>query len=110
MVLHGSGGVRFVSLHIKVAGSRQAKQDHLFFTGLLAPEGFVNGHPDCVGGFWRRQNGLKLGKLHRSGKHIGLRYRNCLQVPVVAQLGDNGAHAVIAQAAGVVGGGEESVA
>ena len=63
-----------------------------------------------MAGLRRRKNGLHLGKLNRCVEYIGLLDRNRLHITVVVQLGEDRAHAVVAQAACVVGRGHEAVA
>ena len=61
-------------------------------------------------GLGRGQDGLDLGELHRRVEHIGLLGRDRLHIAVVVQLGQDRAHAVVAQAARVVGRRHKAVA
>ena len=110
VVAHGAIVIRLVCCHIKVAGTGQTEQDGLSFAGLLALERFVDCGADGVAGLRRRKNGLHLGELNCRIEYIGLLDRNRLHITVVVQLGEDRTHAVVAQAACVVGRGHEAVA
>ena len=110
VVAHGAIVIRLVCCHIKVAGTGQTEQDGLSFAGLLALERFVDCGADGVAGLRRRKNSLHLGELNCRIEYIGLLDRNRLHLAVVVQLGEDRAHAVVAQAACVVGRGHEAVA
>ena len=58
----------------------------------------------------RGQDALTAGEQLRRLEHGGLLHAARLQIAVVVQLADDAAHTVVAQAAGVVGGGDEAVA
>ena len=57
-----------------------------------------------------RQDGLEAGKVFGRLEDVGLLHGDGLHVTIVLEFGDDGAHAVVAQAAGVVGGGQKAAA
>ena len=99
-----------VGLHVEVAGAGEAEQDGLGLPRLGAAARLLHGLVDGVRALGRGQDGLQARELHGGGEHVGLPYGHGLQVAVVLQLRHDGAHAVVAQAAGVVGAGLEAVA
>ena len=110
MVFQRAVGKGIVGHHVKVAGAGQAKEDGLLLAGLLALKCLVDGNLDGMGALGCGQDGLELGKLHAGLKDLGLLDGDGACVAVVHEFGDDGAHAVVAQAACVVGGGQETVA
>ena len=99
-----------VGVHVEVAGAGQAEEDGLLLAGFAAPDGLVHGDLDGVAAFRRGQDALDaregLGGLEHVRLHDGAR----LDQSLIVQLGQNAAHAVIAQAAGVVRRGNEAAA
>ena len=63
-----------------------------------------------MAGLRRRQDALRAGKDRRRLKHLGLGEGTRLHIAVVVELGENRAHAVVAQAARVARGGDEAAA
>ena len=96
-----------VSHHIKVAGTGQAEDDGLLLAVLLALERLVDGDADGVAGLRRGEDALDAGEHLGRLKDLGLLDGDRLHIAVMIQLRQDGAHAVIAQAAGGVGGGDE---
>ena len=96
--------------HIEVAGAGEAKDNGLLFAGLLALHSLVDGYPDGVTGLRRRKDALHPGELLRRLKDLCLLYRTGLHQPLMVQLGEHGAHAVVPKTSGVVGGGNEVAA
>ena len=109
-VAHPAREVALVGGHVKVTGAGQAKEDGLGLAGLLAFQGFVHGPADGVRRLRGGQDRLVLGKKDCRLEHLGLFIGHRLQIAVMVQLGEDGAHAVVAQAAGVVGRGDEPAA
>ena len=96
--------------HVEVAGAGETEDNGLCLAGLLALHGLVDGYPDGVAGLGSREDALDPGKLLGGFKHLGLLHGHGLHVAVVVQLGEDAAHAVIPQTAGVVGRGNEVAA
>ena len=65
---------------------------------------FVDGCLNGVGALRGGEDALYPGEILRRFKDLRLLYGGGLHQPVVVELGQGGAHAVVAQAAGVVGG------
>ena len=107
---HPARQVTLVGGHVKIAGAGQAKEDGLGLAGLPALQGLVHGPADGVRRLGGGQDGLVLGKKDRRLKDPGLLVGHRLHIAVVVQLGEDGAHAVVPQAAGVVGRGDEPAA
>ena len=96
--------------HIEIARTGEAEDDGLLFSGFLAPDCFVNGDADRVGAFRRGQDAFYFCEVLRGFKHFRLLDADCFQQALVIELGQGGTHAVIAQAAGVVGGRDKIAA
>ena len=94
--------------HVKVAGARQTEDDGLFLADLLALKRFVDGHPDGVAALRGGEDTLNAGELLSGLKHAGLLHAAGLHQAVVVELAQDAAHAVVAQAACVVGAGDEA--
>lgn len=109
-VAHLAIVVLAVGHHVEVAGTGQADDDILGLVVLLALHRLVNGHADGVAAFRRGQDTLAAGEQLRRLEHGGLLHAASFQHTVVVQLADDAAHAMIPQAAGVVGGGDKAVA
>ena len=99
-----------IGSHVEVAGAGQAENDGLGLAGLAALNGLVDGDADGVAGLRRGQDALDARKLLGRLEHLRLLDGAGLHVAVVIQLRDDGAHAVVAQAAGVVRRGDEAAA
>ena len=110
VVLHGAVVIRLVGGEVEVPRARQPEQDDLFLPLPLAAERFVHGGADGVRALGRGQDALALGELHRRLEHLVLLDGDRAQIPVVIELRENGAHAVIAQPARVARGGHEAAA
>ena len=63
-----------------------------------------------MGAFGRGENPLDPCEILGRLEHLGLLDRHGLHQPVSVELGEHGAHAVVAQPAGVVGGGHKAAA
>ena len=100
----------FVGHHIKVSGTGQAKDDGFFFARLPAFHRLIHRDPDGVSAFRRGEDALHPRKIFRRFKHRGLRDRDGFHQSIGVELGQSGAHAVIAQAAGVVGRRDKAAA
>ena len=96
--------------HVEVAGAGQTEDDGLGLAGLAALNGLVDGDADGVAGLRRGQDALDARELLGRLEHLCLLDGAGLHVAVVIQLRDDGAHAVVAQAAGVVRRGDEAAA
>ena len=109
-VAHLAVVVSAVCHHVEVAGAGEPDDDVLALAALPALHRLVNGDADGVAALRRGQDALAAGEQLRRLEYGGLLHAARLQKAVVVQLGDDAAHAVVAQAAGVVGGGDEAVA
>ena len=96
--------------HVEVAGAGQTENDGLCLAGLAAFDGLVDGDADGVAGLRRGQDAFNARELLGRLEHLCLLDGAGLHVAVVVQLRDDGAHAVVAQAAGVVRRGDEAAA
>ena len=96
--------------HVEVAGAGQTEDDGLGLAGLAAFDGLVDGDADGVAGLRRGQDALDARELLGRLEHLRLLDGAGLHVAIVIQLRDDGAHAVVAQAAGVVRRGDEAAA
>ena len=94
--------------HVKIAGAGEAEDNGLLLPGLFALEGLVDGHPDGVAGLGGGEDALHPGKVGGRLKDLGLLHTGGLNEAVVVELADHRAHAVVPQAAGVVGRGDEA--
>ena len=99
-----------VSRHIKIAGTREAKENGLGFSSRFACQGGIDGGTDGMSRFWRRQNGFLLGKKHGSFEYAGLLHGNGLHIAVMIQLAEDGAHAMVTQASCMIGRGDKAAA
>ncbi len=82
------------------------EEDGFLLAGFLAPLGLVDSRQNGVAGLGGGEDALHPGKILRRLKHVGLPDADRLHEPVGVELAENGAHAVEAQAAGVVGAGD----
>ena len=96
--------------HVEEARSRESEDDGLRFAGLLALEGFIDGDADGVGTFGGGEVAFDAGELPRGGEDGGLFDGDGLHLAFGVQFGEDGAHAVVAEAAGMVGGRDEIAA
>ena len=100
-VRHRAVVILLVGGKIEVSRPRQSEEDGLFLPLLFAAERLVDRYADGVRTLGRGQDALALGEHDRRLEHLALLDRHGAEIPVVAELRDNGAHAVIAQAARV---------
>ncbi len=110
VVGHDAVVVLAVGDHVEVARAGEAEDDGLLLAGLPALDGLVDGHPDGVAGLGGGKDALHPGEHLGCLKDLGLLHRGGFHVAVVIQLAQDRAHAVIPQAAGVVGRGDEAAA
>ena len=97
-----------VGHHVEVAGAGEAEDDSFCLARLLALESFVDGDADGVATLRGGQDALDAGKLLCCLKDAGLLHAGGLHQAVVVELAEDAAHAVVAQAARVVGAGDEA--
>ncbi len=107
VVVHLAVVELLIGHQVEVAGAGEAEEDGLLLAGFLALEGFVDGRADGVAAFRGGQDAFGAGEGFSRFKHPGLGHGDGAHHLVVIQLGQDGAHAVIPQAAGVVRGGNE---
>ena len=69
-----------------------------------------DGLEDGVARLGRGQDGLELGEALGGFEYVGLQDGHGFEQAVCLELGEDGAHAVVAQASGVIGAGDEAVA
>ena len=91
-----------ISDHIEVTGTGEAEDDVLGFAGFFAFKSLVDSYADRVGALGCRQDSFYACEHFSCFEDIGLLDGNSFHKTVVVELGENGAHAVIAQAACVV--------
>ena len=99
-----------ISDHIEVTCAGEAEDDVLGFAGFFALEGLVDGHADCVGALRGGKDAFNAGEHLSCFEDFGLLDGNSFHQAVVVELGEHGAHAVIAKAACVVGSRDEVAA
>ena len=100
----------FVGHHIEVAGAGQSEDDGLGFAGFLALQCLVDRHTDRVRRFGCRQNAFDPCEVFGGFKDLGLLNGDRLHQTVRLQLGKRRAHAMVAESAGVTGGGDKVTA
>ena len=88
--------------HVEIPCTGQAEHDGLGLARLAALERLVDRHADGMAALRRGQRPLGAREQLRRLEHLRLPDARGLHVAVVIQLRQNGAHAVIAQAAGMV--------
>ena len=96
-----------ISDHIEVTCAGEAEDDVLGFAGLFALESFVDSYADRVGALRSGKDAFNAGEHLSCFKDFGLLDGNSFHQAVVIELGEHGAHAVVAKAAGMVGSGDE---
>ncbi len=96
--------------HVEIPGAGQAKHDGLRLAGLAALLRLVDGGTDRMAALRRGQDAFGAREHLRRGEHGGLLHGDGFHISVVVELGQDGAHAVVAQAARVVGGRDEAAA
>ena len=96
--------------HVEIPGPGQAEHDGLRLAGLAALFRFVDGSANRVAALRRRQDACGAREHLRRGEHGGLLHGDGFHISVVVELGQDGAHAVVAQTARVVGGRNEAAA
>ena len=94
--------------HIEVACAGEAEDDVFGFACFFAFEGFVDGGLDGVGGFGGGEDAFDAGEHLRGFEDFGLLDGDGAHQLLVVELGEDGAHAVIAKAAGVNRAGHEA--
>ena len=99
-----------IGYQIEIARAGQAEDDRLLLAGLLALHGLVDRNADRVAALRRREDALHAGEKLRRLEHLRLLHGRGLHVAVVVELRERAAHAVEAQAAGVVRRGDEGAA
>ena len=107
---HGAGDVLVVGAHVHEAVAGEVEEDDLLLAGLLALVRLVDGGGDGVAGLRSGDDAFGLGEELAGGEGIQLADVRGLDETVLEQLGDDGAGAVVAQAARVDVGGTEVVA
>src|SRR6185312_6069725 len=110
VVLERTVEIPLVRREVEVTVTTQVEQDDLRFARLLGGERLVDGDADRMGRLGRREDPLRAGErdadLERGPLMDGLR----LDVAALLEEADQRRHAVIPQAAGVDGLGDEIVA
>ena len=110
VVLHLAVVEALIGIHVKVASAGETENDVFFFAGLLALHGLVNGSADGMAAFGCRKDAFHPGELLRSGKYIRLNVAARFDQTVIVELAERGTHAMIAQTARMVGGGDIAAA
>ena len=93
-----------IGSHVEIARSGKSEEYRLGLSALAAFDGLVHCRAYGVARLGRGQDALGARKILRRGKYVGLPHARRLHQSLVVQLGQNGAHAVIAQSARVAGG------
>ena len=94
--------------HVEVARAGEAEHYVLCLSRFLALEGFVNCRADGVAGFRSREDAFGLGEELGGFEHLGLLDGRCTNHLLVVEFRKDGAHAVVAQAASMVGRRDEA--
>ena len=110
VVVHLAVVELLVCHQIEVAGAGETEYDGLFLAGLLALESFIDSHLDGVAALGSGEDALYSCELLGCLEYVCLDSGNSLHITVVVELGQDGAHAVIAETACVVGSGDEVTA
>src|SRR5438552_3952260 len=110
VVLEPAGQIGLVGAQVEEAVAAQVEDDGLLLALLLALERLVDGAADRVRRLRRRQDALGARELDRRLERRDLGDGPRLDDPLVVELADERRHAVVAEAAGVHGGGHEGVA
>ena len=110
VILHLTLMELLISHHVEVSRAGESEEDGLLLAGLLAFSGLVDGHPDGMGALGCGQDALHPGKVLRSLEDLRLFHTDGLHEPLMVEFRQGGAHAVVAQAPCVVGGGDEAAA
>lgn len=110
VVGHLSAVVGLVGVHVEVTRAGEAEEDRLLLAGLGALACLLHGLEDRVRALRCRQDGLETGEVLGCLEDVGLLHGNGLHVTIVLEFGDDGAHAMVAQAACMVGGGQKAAA
>ena len=92
---------RLIAGHVDEAVAGEVEEDDLLLAGLLAPAGLADGGRDGVARLGGRDDALCAGKEHACLEGLELRDVDAAHQPVLNQLADNHAGAVVAQTAGV---------
>ena len=101
--------VTIVGGHVDEAVAAEVEEDHLLLAGFLGFERFAYGGGDGVAGFRCGDDALGAGEEHGALEGLGLRDVGATHQPVLEQLRDDDACAVVAQPAGMYIGGVEVV-
>lgn len=94
--------------HVEVAGAGESEDDVFGFAGFLALEGFVDSGLDGVGGFGGGEDAFDACEHLGGFEDFGLFDGDGAHQFLVVELGEDGAHAVVAEAASVDGAGHEA--
>ena len=108
VVGHDAVVVLAVGDHVEVSGAGESEEDVFGLAGFFAFEGLVDGGLDGVCGFGGGEDAFDAGELFGGFEDVGLGDGDGAHHFLVVEFGEDGAHAVETQAAGVDGAGHEA--